>query len=321
MKSTPSPRARFLAVLALVLLAGAGAYVLMKGSNSASDTAGTKTTLPKTTQTTTAQTKTTAKQSTTTRKSKKRRRRAPVEGVNALDAALAAHPLVVVSVYAKNVATDDQAMKEARAGAARAGAGFVAFNVFDEKIARQVADLLSGDATSNPEVLFFKRGRQLVFKLQGFSDSQVVAQAARNVYPHTEPWVGQANAICDRYAPLLDNASSFGFSFSTQLQPGGKTSSSSTSPHLGQMSKLLNSQLQALSAVRVPVSEAAHYKLLIADIRQADAFFITSYKPLVKAYLHGDHAEEQRILNQAPQSLNSIGPLMTELQLTSCALE
>ena len=148
MKSTPSPRVRFLAVLALVFLAGAGAYVLINGSSSASDTAGTQATLPKTTQTTTAQTKTTAKQSTTSRKSKKSRRRAPVEGASALDAALVAHPLVVVSVYAKNVATDDQAMKEARAGAARAGAGFVAFNIFDEKIARQLAGLLNDNATS-----------------------------------------------------------------------------------------------------------------------------------------------------------------------------
>ena len=113
MKPTPSPRVRFLAVFALLLLAGTGAYLFMRGSNSKSSTVGTQATPSATTQTTT-----TAKQNANAEKRKKSKREAPLEGVTALDAALVAHPLVVVSVYAHNVATDEQAMKEAAAGAA-----------------------------------------------------------------------------------------------------------------------------------------------------------------------------------------------------------
>src|SRR5664279_4571707 len=105
MKPTPSPRVRFFAILALILVAGGGAYMLIHGSSSTSNTAGTQTTLRAT-----KHTQTTAKRGAKLEKSKKS---ASVGGINALDAALVNHPLVVVSVYARNVSTDDQAMSEA----------------------------------------------------------------------------------------------------------------------------------------------------------------------------------------------------------------
>ncbi len=177
MNSTPGNRVRLLAVLSLIVVAGISAYVLVNGSSSASNTAGTQTTLHKQ-----------KPQTTTTKKAQPEKRNkskhtTSAVGVNALDDALLAHPVVVVSVYAPNVVTDTEAMKEAKAGAARAGVGFVAFNIFDEKIARQLGDLIGERDMTNPEVLFFERGRKLVFALEGFADSQVVAQAARNVYP------------------------------------------------------------------------------------------------------------------------------------------
>lgn len=311
MKSTPSPRIRLLAVLALVLLAGAGAYVLMNGSNSASDiTAATQTTLPKTTQTTTAQTKTTAKRSTTSKKSKKSRRRTPVEGVNALDAALVAHPLVVVSVYAKNVATDDQAMKEARAGAARAGAGFVAFNVFNEKIARQLANLLSGNAPSNPEVLFFKQGRQLVFTLQGFSDSQVVAQAARNVYPHIEPWVGQANKICKRYS--APSAITRAKSASADLNTAAGRSQAAAA--LDEFAALMSKVTKSLGAVRANASAAKNYAQFVSDLEQT----ATEMRSEAAAVRGNDPATARKIAQKAMALLVDAGSLGANLQLTAC---
>jgi len=310
MKSTPSPRVRLLAVLALVLLAGAGAYVLINGSSSASDTAATQATLPKTTQTTTTQTKTTAKRSTASGKSKKSRRRAPVEGVNALDAALVAHPLVVVSVYAKNVATDDQAMKEARAGAARAGAGFVAFNIFDEKIARQLAGLLNDNATSNPEVLFFKRGRTLVFKLQGFSDSQVVAQAARNVYPHTEPWVGQANKICTRYSAL--SAIARAKSASADLNAAAGRSQAAAA--LDEFAALMNKVTKSLSAVRANASAARDYAQFVSDLEQT----ATEMRSEAAAVRSNDPATARTIAQKAMALLVDAGSLGANLQLTAC---
>lgn len=310
MKSTPSPRVRLLAVLALILLAGAGAYVLMKGSNSTSNTAGTETTLSKTTHTTTtAQTKTNAK-STKHKKSEKSARRGPVEGVNALDAALVAHPLVVVSVYAQNVATDDLAMREARAGAARVGAGFVAFNVFDEKIARQLASLLGGNASSNPEVLFFERGRKLVFTLQGFADSQVVAQAARNVYPQTEPWVSDANGICGRFAAPLSTVRARATSADLNTAAGEKQAAAA----LDEAANLLNRETKSLSAVRTNVSAARDFARLVADLRQV----ATNMKSEATA-LRGNDKATARMIDQRNAALYvSASNLAVKLQLSTC---
>src|SRR5450756_859640 len=138
MKPTPTPRTRFLAVIALIVVAGAAAYLLMHGSggsSSASTTTGTQTTTQTHTTTTTQGTN-----------PEKKGHKKSAEGIVALDAALIAHPIVVVSVYARNVSTDTEAMKEAKAGAAEVGAGFVAFNVFKEKLARQLTSLL-GDSS------------------------------------------------------------------------------------------------------------------------------------------------------------------------------
>jgi hypothetical protein len=306
MKSTPSPRVRFLAVLALILLAGAGAYLLIHNSSkstSASDTTGTQATSH-----TTTRTQTTAKRSS---KSHERKRKTSVEGAAALDAALVAHPVVVVSVYARNVVTDYEAMKEAEAGAASVGAGFVAFDIYQEKLARQLATLLGDSSqTTNPEVLIFKRPRKLAFELQGFADSQVVAQAAHNVYPYEEPWVSEANRICAHYALLISKATSASNSINGQL---GDTITSSSTPD--QIVKLFNDEVQVLSAVRVTASKAASYQRFIADLRQAAAL-VSSY---VKALNRGDRASAQAIGNQLESLAASINALIAELHLASCA--
>jgi len=310
MKSTPSPRLRLLAVSALILLAGAGAYLLINGSSSASNTAGTQATLTKTTQTTTAQTKTTAKQSAKPRKSKSKESRAPVEGVNALDAALVAHPLVVVSVYARGVATDEQAMSEARAGAARVGAGFVAFNVFDEKIARQLATLVGAEGTSSPEVLFVKRGRKVAFTLQGFADSQVVAQAANNVFPHTEPWVRDANAICGRFSAPLSTALGKG-KIADLLTATGRAQAEAA---LDEAATLLTRETKSLSAVRADLSSAKDLAQLVADLRQV----ATNFRSEATALRGNDTTTAQTIDQKTATLIANTGALAATLQLTSC---
>jgi hypothetical protein len=306
MKPTPSPRVRFLAVLALILLAGAGAYVLLNGSKSASDTTGAQANSPKRTQT-----KTTAKQSAKSEKRKKSRHRASVEGVNALDAALVAHPLVVVSVYARNAAIDNQAMREASAGAARVGAGFVAFNVFEEKIARQLATLLDNRAPSNPEVLFFKRGRKLVFALQGFADSQVVAQAAKNVYPYSEPWVSDANRICGRFSAPLSTVQGKSKSADLSTAAGLKQAAAA----LDEAAALLNQETKSLSAVRTTVSVAKDYAQLVAGLRQA----ATNMSSEATALRSNDQATAKKIDQRNAALLANASSLAANLQLTTCA--
>ena len=306
MRSTPSPRVRFLAVFALVLLAGGGAYMLIHGSSSASNTAGTQATLTNTTRTTT----TTAKQSAKPEKSTRSRRKAPVEGVNALDAALVAHPLVVVSLYARNVITDNQAMQEARAGAAAVGAGFVAFNVFDEKIARQLATLLGNSATSNPEVLFFKRGRNLVFTLQGFADSRVVAQAAKNVYPYTEPWVSDVKRICKRFSASLAAAQSTAMG----ADLGSATGREQAAKALNKAASLLSRETKSLSAVRTNVSDAKSYAQLVADLQQ-----IATNLGSEAVALRGNDQETAKTIEQKNAALIvSASSLAANLQITSC---
>jgi len=96
----------------------------------------------------------------------------------ALTAALARHRIVVVSLYAPKVELDDMALQEAKAGAAGAGAGFVAVNVMSEAESRQLTKQLG--VLEDPAVLVFKRPGDLVTRFSGFADQQTILQAARN---------------------------------------------------------------------------------------------------------------------------------------------
>jgi hypothetical protein len=96
----------------------------------------------------------------------------------ALTAALVRNRIVVVSLYAPRVELDDMALQEAKAGAAEAGAGFVAVNVMSEVESRQLTKQLG--VLEDPAVLVFKRPGDLVTRFSGFADEQTIFQAARN---------------------------------------------------------------------------------------------------------------------------------------------
>ena len=104
----------------------------------------------------------------------------------ALARALASHAVVVVSLYAPRSSVDAMATDEARHGAALAGAGFVAFNVADEKVVSPLTSLLTGAQTAadrvldGPAVLVFQRPRTLFVRFNGFADRDTVAQAVAN---------------------------------------------------------------------------------------------------------------------------------------------
>ena len=305
MKSTPSPLVRVLAVLALILFAGGVAYLLIhssSGSDSTNSTVGTTAT-----STTTAQT-----HSTTQTKPEKKKNKKPVEGVAALDAALVNHPIVVVSVYAHNVALDVAAMEEARAGAARAGAGFVAFNIYDEKLARQLAELVGTDSqVASPAVLFFKRPRMLAFALRGFSDSQVVAQAAQNVFPHEEPWVGEANLVCSRYSTSLAKAQLEATSADKTTAAGRKQAATA----LERAATLLNQEAKALGKVRANSSKAEKFAQLVSGLKEVSANMSSE-----ASALRGNDSTTAKTIDQKNTTLiATITTLASELQLTTCA--
>ncbi|MGD0166610.1 MAG: hypothetical protein ABSC51_04870 [Gaiellaceae bacterium] len=304
MKSTASPRVRFLAMLALVVVAGGVAFVLLNGSG-ASNSSASGPTLTRTTPTTS-----TTSQTTTTKKpTKKPKRNPPSGGAVALDAALIAHPVVVVSVYSPSVATGTAAMNEAKAGAAIANAGFATFNIYDEKQARQLADLLGSDAQiSNPSVLIFKRPRTLAFELQGFADSQVVAQATENVYPHVELWVSQANRICARY-----QAESTSIDVTTQA--GRSKGRRQLTAALEKAATLLNQEAADFEGVRVNVGKAASFARLVADFRKLASNFSSE----AKAVTRKDGSTVLSIETENSKLMATASALAARLQLTGCA--
>jgi hypothetical protein len=86
--------------------------------------------------------------------------------------------IVVVSIYGAKAPGDRKALAHARVGAKKTGAGFVAFNVFDERKANALVKFL-GNADS-PAVLVVRRPGTVVTQIGGFVDAEIVAQAAQN---------------------------------------------------------------------------------------------------------------------------------------------
>lgn len=96
----------------------------------------------------------------------------------ALNRALTARPVAVVSLVTPDASLDEMAAKEAAAGASAAGASFVTVDVGKERQARPFAVMLG--VLDAPTVLVFKRPGELFVRLDGFADLDTVAQAADN---------------------------------------------------------------------------------------------------------------------------------------------
>jgi hypothetical protein len=121
------------------------------------------------------------------RKAKKARTPSVIDGMpGVLAVALRGNPVVVVALYAPNSSVDAVAREEARQGAALAGAGFVALDVSNDKVAAPLTSLLTGAATAadrvldDPAVLIFQQPKTLFVRFNGFTDRDTVAQAAEN---------------------------------------------------------------------------------------------------------------------------------------------
>jgi hypothetical protein len=92
--------------------------------------------------------------------------------------ALAKKPVVVVALYSPGASVGQMALKEAQAGAALAGAGFVRLNVSDPRKSRPLTALLG--VLPDPAVLVFERPNEVFVRIDGFADRETVAQAAAN---------------------------------------------------------------------------------------------------------------------------------------------
>ena len=99
----------------------------------------------------------------------------------AVDRALARNKVVVVSLVVPGSRVDLLAAGEAKAGAKLGGAGYLALNVLNEKVAQAV--LLKLQGLKQPSLLVLKRSGEVVVALEGFVDRETVAQAAANAAP------------------------------------------------------------------------------------------------------------------------------------------
>ena len=188
-----SPRLRILGAVAVALLALAGGYLLLGGSTGSS-TAAVKTIKPlhpvkKHVAKAKKQPAPAAKKVVAAVKAKAKRKPAPavIEGMpGTLALALRSHRVVVVSLYTPGASVDAMATEEAKHGAALAGAGFVSFNVADDKVVAPLSSLLTAAPTpadrvlDGPAVLVFERPSSLFVRFNGFADRDTVAQAAAN---------------------------------------------------------------------------------------------------------------------------------------------
>jgi hypothetical protein len=97
---------------------------------------------------------------------------------SALRIALMHHGVVVAVVYAQHALGDATAVRAAREGAQGAHVGFAALDVGNETVATQVA--LKMPTSSDPSVAVIKRPGDVTLLLNGYVDSQIVTQAARD---------------------------------------------------------------------------------------------------------------------------------------------
>jgi hypothetical protein len=192
-----SPRLRILGAVAVALLALAGGYLLLGGGGGTSS-AAVKTIKPlhpvkKQGAAAKKQSAPAAKKVAAAVKAKPKpkptRKAVPavIDGMpGTLARALRAHRVVVVSLYTPGASVDAMATDEAKHGAALAGAGFVSFNVADDKVVAPLSSLLTAAPTpadrvlDGPAVLVFERPSSLFVRFNGFADRDTVAQAAAN---------------------------------------------------------------------------------------------------------------------------------------------
>jgi hypothetical protein len=95
-----------------------------------------------------------------------------------LAGALQENKVVVVVFYAPGSTYDAIQGREARAGAAAAGAGFLAVDVSKDRYVAALATAF--DVRDAPAILVVTRGYRVAFRLDGFADRETVAQAAAN---------------------------------------------------------------------------------------------------------------------------------------------
>jgi len=123
-------------------------------------------------------------------KKKAARRPAVIAGVpTPLADALKRHSVVVLALVAPKATVDQLTLSEAKAGAAAAGAGFVAINVANNAQVEALSGLVGSSSDpqnrllDDPAVLVFQKPQALYVRLNGYTDADTIQQAAINAAP------------------------------------------------------------------------------------------------------------------------------------------
>jgi hypothetical protein len=211
-----------------------------------------------------------AKKATKAKRATARRTPSVIDGMpGTLALALRRNPVVVVSLYAPKSSVDAVARDEARQGAALAGAGFVALNVANDKVAAPLTSLLTGAATAadrvldDPAVLIFQQPKTLFVRFNGYTDRDTVAQAAVNAgavklttVGSTVAWAGQANTICNKLKADL-------------LRLPLPTSGGSALDWVDSLNRVLENTVKSLRALTPPKGHEAQIRQMVALYAEA----------------------------------------------------
>ena len=245
----------------------------------------------------------------------KARTPAVIDGMpGTLAVALRARPVVVVALYAPGAAVDLAARDEAQQGAALAGAGFVALDVSDNKVAAPLTALLTGAATAadrvldDPAVLVFQAPKTLFVRFNGFTDRDTVAQAAENAgavklttVGSTVAWASQANMICNKLKTDL---------LSLPLPSSG----SSVLDWVDKIDGVLQNTVQSLRALKAPTGHEAQVRQMVALYAAA----VSGSQALVAAVRAGQSPD----LAAFQQKMTSLGAradaIAVDLGATAC---
>ena len=118
------------------------------------------------------------------------RRPAVIAGVpTPLADALKRHSVVVLALVAPKATVDQLTLSEAKAGAAAAGAGFVAINVANNAQVEALSGLVGSSSDpqnrllDDPAVFVFQKPQALYVRLNGYADANTIQQAAINAAP------------------------------------------------------------------------------------------------------------------------------------------
>ena len=203
-----------------------------------------------------------------------------------LSTALSEHVVVVVSLVVPDAPVDEMAYQEAKAGAARAHAGFVRISASSNDDVQALSTLVGASAQpgnrllDTPAVLVFRQPHDLYVRINGYVDADTITQAAANAAPIApvqsgagdlaSAWVTKANAACtELHSQLVDE------SF--------PTNESDVLPFLRKLVDTVKATVDKIRAVKPPRGKEARVAAMLAAY---DRLFKGVYAQLSAAQHH-----------------------------------